>query len=429
MKSLFKRTGRLCLQKTRSLSFPVASLTLFCAGAHAATPPVVPGAGTLGNQLRQESVRTPAAPVSAPLVLPQEGPARQAMSADNHTTVVVKKVVFSGLPVGQGPDELRLQQQVAGSLNRPLTFAGLASLAQSVTDLYRSEGFLVARAVLPPQTVKDGVLTIDVIPGRYDQAQLSNSSPLRDGLARQIIRTTTPEGEVLSRAQLEREALLLSEIPGVKAQVSMKSGRLPGTTTPDITLTPGKRFGGYAGLDNQGDRTTGRSRVMAGFYASGLLGTGDQLQVNLLDAYEKSDLFNAALDYSTLAGGYGTRLGVNYSHLNYHYNLSGLGFDGYSDNWGLYATQPWIRTSRARVDVRLEAGQQFLTDKYPSALFAGDGQDSEGRKQVSLGSLSVTGSVADLPGGVTGFGLSGTTGEVDLRSDLSRSWTAAADSG
>lgn len=430
MKSLFKRAGRVCLQKTCILSFPVTTLTLFCAGVQAAMPPSAPGAGSLGNQLRQEAALTPAPPVSAPLVVPAGEPAQGRLSADNHTTVVVKQVVFTGNPPGlKGLSEAELQRHLVSDLNRPRTFAGLEMMARKITELYRHNGLLVARAILPPQMVRDGVLTIEIIPGRYDQAQLSNTAAVRDGLVRQIVRATTPEGEVLTRAQLEREALLLGEIPGVNAQVSMKAGSRPGTTTPDITLTPGKRFGGYAGLDNQGDRTTGRSRVMAGFYADGLLGTGDQLQVSLLDAYEKSDLFSAGLDYSTLAGGYGTRVGLNYSHLNYHYNLSGLGFNGYSDNWGLYATQPWIRTSRARVDVRLDAGQQLLTDKYPSALFAGSGQDGEGRKQVSLGTLSVTGSVADLPGGVTGFGLSGTTGDVDLRSDLSRSFSAAADSG
>ncbi|EHU8215453.1 ShlB/FhaC/HecB family hemolysin secretion/activation protein, partial [Salmonella enterica] len=91
-------------------------------------------------------------------------------------------------------------------------------------------------------------------------------------------------------------------------------------------------------------------------------------------------------------------------------------FQGYSDNWGLYVTQPWIRTSRARVDVRLDGGQQFLTDIYPDAL------GGKGRKQVSTGSLALTGSVADLPGGVTGFGISGTTGNVDLRNETARFW-------
>lgn len=58
-------------------------------------------------------------------------------------------------------------------------------------------------------------------------------------------------------------------------------------------MTPGQRVGGYIGLDNQGDPNTGRSRVMAGVYANNLLGLGDQLKVDLLDAYEKSDLLAA----------------------------------------------------------------------------------------------------------------------------------------
>ncbi|EDQ1914984.1 ShlB/FhaC/HecB family hemolysin secretion/activation protein [Salmonella enterica subsp. enterica] len=320
----------------------------------------------------------------------------------------------------KGLNEADLQRELAVDLNRPQTFAGLEVMAQKITALYRHHGLLVARAVLPPQTVKDGVLTIRIIPGRYDGAHISNTSSVSTAVAQRLVSTTTPQGDVVTRKQLEREALLLGEIPGVNARVAMKTGSQQGTTTPDITLTPGQRFGGYVGLDNQGDPTTGRSRVMLGGYANNLLGLGDQLRVDLLDAYEKSDLFNGSLDYSLLTGGgYGTRVGVNYSHLNYHYNLSGLGFNGYSDNWGLYVTQPWIRTSRARVDVRLDGGQQFLTDTYPDELGVMAGK---GRKQVSSGALTLTGSVADLPGGVTGFGITGTTGNVDLRNGTARLW-------
>ncbi|EEG6053448.1 ShlB/FhaC/HecB family hemolysin secretion/activation protein [Salmonella enterica] len=422
MKSLFLRTGIARSEKVYRAPFLLTPLALIvCTGVQAAVMPSMPGAGTLGNQLRQESVRTPAAPASAPLVLPEEGQARRALSADNHTTVSVKQVVFTGNPPGlKGLSEADLQRELAADLNRPQTFAGLEAMAQKITALYRHHGLLVARAVLPPQTVKDGVLTIRIIPGRYDGAHISNTSSVSTAVAQRLVSTTTPQGDVVTRKQLEREALLLGEIPGVNARVAMKTGSQQGTTTPDITLTPGQRFGGYVGLDNQGDPTTGRSRVMLGGYANNLLGLGDQLRVDLLDAYEKSDLFNGSLDYSLLAGGgYGTRVGVNYSHLNYHYNLSGLGFNGYSDNWGLYVTQPWIRTSRARVDVRLDGGQQFLTDTYPDELGVMAGK---GRKQVSSGALTLTGSVADLPGGVTGFGITGTTGNVDLRNGTARLW-------
>lgn len=422
MKSLILRAGIARSEKVCRAPFLLTPLALIvCTGVQAAVMPSMPGAGTLGNQLRQESVRTPAAPVSAPLVLPEEGQARHALSADNHTTVSVKRVVFTGNPPGlKGLSEADLQRELAADLNRPQTFAGLEAMAQKITALYRHHGLLVARAVLPPQTVKDGVLTIRIIPGRYDGAHISNTSSVSTAVAQRLVSTTTPQGDVVTRKQLEREALLLGEIPGVNARVAMKTGSQQGTTTPDITLTPGQRFGGYVGLDNQGDPTTGRSRVMLGGYANNLLGLGDQLRVDLLDAYEKSDLFNGSLDYSLLAGGgYGTRVGVNYSHLNYHYNLSGLSFNGYSDNWGLYVTQPWIRTSRARVDVRLDGGQQFLTDTYPDELGVMAGK---GRKQVSSGALTLTGSVADLPGGVTGFGITGTTGNVDLRNGTARLW-------
>lgn len=418
MKSLIVQAGFARPEKRHRAAFLLAPLAmLVCAGAQAAT---VPGAGSLGNQLRQEAVRTPAAPVSAPLVLPEEGPARQPLSADNHTTVMVKTVVFTGNPLGlKGLSETDLQRRLTADLNRPQTFAGLEAMAQKITDLYRHNGLLVARAVLPPQTVKDGVLTIRIIPGHYDSTRISNTSAVQTGVAQRLARSITPAGGMVTRGQMEREALLLGEIPGVNARVAMKTGSLPGTTAPEITLTPGQRFGGYVGLDNQGDPTTGRSRVMLGGNANNLLGLGDQLRVDLLDAYEKNDLLNGAIDYSLLAGGaYGTRVGASYSHLTYRYNLSKLGFKGYSDNWGLYVTQPWIRTSRARVDVRLDGGQQFLTDMYPDALLGG-----RGRKQVSSASLALTGSVASLPGGVTGFGITGTTVNVDLRNDTARFWS------
>ncbi|EAO8184546.1 ShlB/FhaC/HecB family hemolysin secretion/activation protein [Salmonella enterica] len=387
----------------------------------AAFLPPPTGSGQLNNQLRQQDRAVPSAPVAPSISLPagEHGSARAPESA---ARVTLKAVTFTGMapvPGTHSVTEASLQKVVAPWLNRPLSFGELQAMTDAVTRHYRDHGALVARAVLPPQTIKDGVLTVKIIPGRYDRGGLSNSSRLSDTQAARMVSAAVPAGTVVTRGSLERMALVLSEVPGVNAQVALKSGSLRGTSAPDITLTPGKRFGGYVGLDNQGDPTTGRSRVMAGMYANELLGYGDQLRVDLLDAYEKSNLFNGSIDYSLLAGGYGTRVGANYSHLNYHYNFLQQGFNGYSDNWGLYVTHPWIRTARARVDVRAEGGQQSLTDKYPAGLYGSTG--TEGRKQVSLGSLSVAGSVADVPGGVTGFSVKGTTGNLDYRNDTARS--------
>ncbi|ENS4527007.1 ShlB/FhaC/HecB family hemolysin secretion/activation protein, partial [Salmonella enterica] len=130
MKSLILRMGFSRSEKVCCAPLLLAPLALIvCTGVQAAVVPsgagAPPGAGMLGSQLRQESVRTPAAPVSAPLVLPEEGQARHALSADNHTTVSVKQVVFTGNPPGlKGLSEADLQRELAADLNHPQTFAG-----------------------------------------------------------------------------------------------------------------------------------------------------------------------------------------------------------------------------------------------------------------------------------------------------------------
>ncbi|MDJ6853051.1 ShlB/FhaC/HecB family hemolysin secretion/activation protein [Salmonella enterica] len=420
---MYRRGGRSSsVSSDRFRLSPLAVLVfagagLVSTGASAAFLPPT-GAGQLGNQLHQETQAIPPAPSAPSLSLPS-GEKGVARTPDSDARVTLKQVSFTGDVAVQGVTQDAVQRVVSPWLNRPVSFADLQAMADAVTQHYRNRGVLLARAILPPQTIKDGVLKIEIIPGKYDNASLSNTGTLRNPQATRMVSSLAPVGSVVTKAGLERMALVLSEVPGVNAQVALKSGSLRGTSAPDITLTPGKRFGGYVGLDNQGDPTTGRSRVMAGMYANELLGYGDQLRVDLLDAYEKSNLFNGSIDYSLLAGGYGTRVGANYSHLNYHYSFLRQGFNGYSDNWGLYVTHPWIRTARARVDVRAEGGQQSLTDKYPAGLYGSTG--TEGRKQVSLGSLSVAGSVADVPGGVTGFSVKGTTGNLDYRNDTARS--------
>lgn len=405
--------GKLCIS-------PLAALVLAGAGlisSGACAAPLAPGAGQLSSQLRQEAQSTPPAPVAPSLSLPA-GENGAVRAPQNGARVTLNQVIFTGDVAVQGVTQEALHKVAAPWLGRPVSFAELQAMADAVTQYYRRRGMLLTRAILPPQTVRNGVLTAEIIAGRYDIASLSNSSALQSGQAARMASVLAPAGNVVTRTSLERLALLLSELPGVDVQVAMKSGSVRGTATTDITLSSGKRFGWYAGLDNQGDPATGRSRVMAGMCANELLGYGDQLRIDLLDAYEKGSLFNGSLDYSLLAGAYGTRAGISYSHLNYHYHFLQRGFNGYSDSWSLYVTHPLIRTARLRVDVRAEGGQQYLTDKYPAELYRWAG--NEGHKLVSLGSLSVAGSVADVPGGVTGFSVKGTAGNLAYRDEIAR---------
>ncbi|EDH8246408.1 TPA: ShlB/FhaC/HecB family hemolysin secretion/activation protein [Salmonella enterica] len=403
--------GRLCV--------PAAVFSV-CLPLSVQAAPALQNAGTLGNQLRQaesHSVHIPelTAPDVAPLTETSQA-SRDASSA----RVTLKHIRLSGAPV---TPSVPVEPVLRAYTGKPLSFTDLRALTSELTGLYRDAGLMAARVVIPRQVIRDGELSLTVLPGTADRASVRNSAPVREGILTRVAAAATPEGEPVMRKQVERLSLLLNEIPGVEGRVSLKPGEKSGTTAVVADVRPGKRAGGYVGLDNQGTQSTGRSRVQGGAYVNGLLGTGDQLRLDGAVGYEHGGLVNGRLDYNLLVSGYGTRAGAAYSRLDYQYDFMQAGFQGYSDDWEVYVSHPLVRTGTAQVNVRASAGQSFLTDKYPQKFSMVGG--TEGKKTASTGTLGVVGSVATVPGGVTGAGMDLTVGRVRYQDETSRFWSGS----
>lgn len=398
--------------------------------AQAALPAAVPGAGVLGNTLRSAPQPAPSADAGS-LTLPVLSPSVAGTPAQAGQSVVLRRVNIgsatgpSGLSALSGELLQRLQAIADRHTGIPQHFTDLQAMVQAMTRECHAHGLALAQVVLPPQRIEQGVLAVTVYPGLLGEARISNTSRLSDGVVGRVMSSGLPAGRVATRADLERTALLLGEIPGVQTGLSLRPGQTTGSTQTEVSVRPGKRFGGYVGTDNAGTPDTGRSRLMAGAYASELLGQGDLLKLDLTDAWEKSGLISGALDYSLLVGGYGTRAGLSYSHLDYHYYLQGLRFEGYSDTAGIYVNQPWVRTPRTTVDVRLDAGVSQLTDRYPSVFSDITGGD-QGKKRVTSTSLAVRGATSALvPDGLTTFSLQGMLGNLNMQNDVARYWSSA----
>jgi hemolysin activation/secretion protein len=54
-------------------------------------------------------------------------------------------------------------------LGQSLDMARLRELAERISDFYREQGYPFARAFLPQQDLRDGVLRIQVVEGRYGE--------------------------------------------------------------------------------------------------------------------------------------------------------------------------------------------------------------------------------------------------------------------
>ncbi|MDK1237659.1 ShlB/FhaC/HecB family hemolysin secretion/activation protein, partial [Cronobacter turicensis] len=401
------------------ISAPVAVLSLSLP-LHAQGASLLQNAGSLGNQIRQDESRLVHIPeLTAPSVATSLE-SSQTVRDTSSERVILKHIRLSG---AQSSLFVQVEPVLRAYTGRPLSFADLRSLTAELTARYRDAGLMAARVIIPRQVIRDGELKLTVLPGIADRASVSNAAPIRDGFLMRMASAATPEGKPVLRKQAERLSLLLNEIPGIEASVSLKLGKKSGTTAVMVDARPGQRFGGYVGLDNQGTRSTGRSRVQGGAYVNSLLGTGDQLRLDGTLSYEHGGLVNGRLDYSQLVSSYGTRAGAAYSRLDYQYDFMQERFRGYSDDWEVYVTHPLVRTGSAQLNITASAGQSFLTDKYPQKFSVANG--TKANKTATTGTIGVAGSVATVPGGVTGGRGDLTLGRVRYQNETSRFWSGS----
>jgi hemolysin activation/secretion protein len=169
--------------------------------------------------------------------------------------------------------------------NRAMGLSDLRELAGRISAYYNRRGYFLAQAYVPAQDVKDGVVTIAVIEGRYGAVTLHNHTNLSNGLAKEVL-SGLNRGDVVSTAPLERRLLLLSDIPGVRVASTLVPGDAVGDSNLIVDLTPGKRVSGVLEADNAGSRYTGEIRGGATLNLNDPTGHGDQASLRVLTSGE-----------------------------------------------------------------------------------------------------------------------------------------------
>ncbi|WP_338715498.1 ShlB/FhaC/HecB family hemolysin secretion/activation protein [Herbaspirillum sp. DW155] len=378
-----------------------------------------PGAGVIGNTMTRPE---PMPGVTQPN-LNMDVPVEKRVRSGNEATVVVERIVVDdvdgmGNYMGTAVRQERVKAITADYTGKPVTFDQLEEMTERITAYYRSEGYLLAQAYLPPEALQGGVLGVRIVPGRYDKPAVQTEGKVDAELVARLSREQLVPGQIVHRAELERLSMLLNDVPGMTASVTMRPGTQSGTSQMEVIASQAERIGGYAGADNQGMSTTGRWRALAGGYANNLLGRGDQLRLDMVASTVGGEhTLAGALDYSALIGGDGWRLGGILAHLNYQYNVSGNLYTGDSTTALLYLNYPLLRRANAVVDLRLDAGIDRLTDRYPAVI--SDLLDGPADKSITRGSVSLRGSAALVAGGVTSFNAQLTYGDIDYRNDSS----------
>ncbi len=102
-----------------------------------------------------------------------------------------------------------------------------------MTNAYQTQGYILGRAVLPPQEITDGIITVEVYEGILDSDESGiriNGTDLRirEERVRGILSSAVKQGQALEEKALERGVLLISDLPGIHASANLEKGNSPG---------------------------------------------------------------------------------------------------------------------------------------------------------------------------------------------------------
>ncbi len=298
-----------------------------------------------------------AAPLPQPQQLPQPPPVTSAQ-----LSFLLRGVVFNGASVFPAA---KLQALSAPRIGNSVTLDDLDAIAQQVTRMYRAAGYVFATAVVPVQEVKNGVVEISVIEGRLGQmkVEIDPAAPISEQRVRAMLAPLVP-GQPLSGKVYERTMLLLSDMPGIKAQSSLSSGAEAGTTDLVVKIGRAAPFNVSLGLDDFGTREAGTLRGGGSVRWNSPLGIGDNLDARALVSEHGGTTFGR-LSYEAPVGHDGVRAGLGASQVDY--SLGGafepLDAIGTSRIYDASMTVPLVRQRNQNFFLRLMTDHKELTDR------------------------------------------------------------------
>ena len=368
--------------------------------------PAAPDAGQLSRELE----KLPAMPKQTTVKpLRVEGEAVAPGLSNNEIRFAVKSIRVTGSTVFAAADLEALVADLTGAVR---SLAELDAGVARITAYYRERGYLVARAYLPVQDIRDGAVLVKVLEGMLDKQRIRNQSRLPDALAQRYL-AGVKAGAVLQSQPVDRALLLLGDTPGVGgARAALQPGASVGTTELLLELDPAQAYAANVEMDNYGNRYTGAYRLGASIDVNSPLNRGDLLSLRALSS--GPNMQYARLAYQLPIGVSGLKLGAAYydTHYKLGESFAATQAHGTASSSSLFVTYPFVRTLAANLYGSLTWEYKKLQDQTDAVV-------SNVEKQVKLVTAGLSGNRQDAlwGGGFSSFSLALTTGQLSMDAD------------
>jgi len=328
--------------------------------------------------------------------------------------ITLKHIQFEGVTI---LGDMELKGIVEPFLNTPMTYEQMLEIGMVVENYYRKNNYL-ARAILPPQDMTDGLLTVEVIESVFSKVEIEQELedlPNTQGHVTALIEAQQKTGEPLNTKSLDRALALANDIPGMSAQGSLRQGRDAGETELLLKLYQGRTRQAELNIDNGGSRSTGAIRTLI---TLNWFNPGDMADLLNVVAVHTRGSDYARLAYSVPVGTDGWRMGVNASAMSYEVVIGDqgmVGAVGRAVTQGMEWLYPLLRADDRSATVTLTADNKTFQNTSAQGLVMSD-------YAAKVLAAQVSGFYRDLnPGGGSGtYSIQLSHGNVNLDGSLSQ---------
>lgn len=295
-------------------------------------------------------------------------------------------------------EELREALQFQGE--SVMSVSKLQEIVSRINSVYEAKGFLTAHAVLPPQVIKDGVVYIRLIEGRYGNILVEGNKKITDKYVTDRIGVTS--GQLSDLNRLQDELHFYNNTNNCQLSAELRPGSDVGTSDLILTLKePKNEWQSYMFVDNGNQDESGLYRFGFVTEAYGLSGSDDRLLINPVVT---EGTMSGVISYDAPISKEGTRLAISYSRNRVKIidgELHDKGFDikAHSNDLSIGMTHPLNVKTLSKVEAFVEAHKKWsdtlssgmkIVDNKVNAVKAGFNARKYDRNGLWFAQMSAT---------------------------------------
>ena len=249
----------------------------------------------------------------SPAATRSPSPRRSLRQGAERITLTISRVVVTGATVYSDADLAPLYADLMGA---EVSLAAVYDLARRITAKYGAAGYVLSRAIVPPQNFgrRGAVIRIQVVEGYVDRViwPAEKLTRYRDFFTDYSARITADRPANVRT--LERYLLLANDLPGLKFSTTLK----PSPTHPNASIliveVKEKAIDAIARIDNRGTPARGPWQYLGSATVNNFFGAHEAFTVTYAGTFQLEELQYVQANYRQVLNSEGLTFFANGSY-------------------------------------------------------------------------------------------------------------------